>query len=302
MKVSLVGLNNCGKTSICSVAFGQKKAEDTQSLNPTIFYEVRHYPFLGFQIGIFDFGGQEDHRKEFLEKPEIFAGTDILIPVVDLHDPKNFEKAKKYFKEILDIFNQSNKKPKIFLLLHKCDTKNYQKELIDANIRQARNIFLDLFVEFDFNFIFTSIFEQNDLRSIFRDILLSSHANLKINIQKMEKDLQEIKTSIIITDILGNILIHNVQNIGSGFILRKDLRSFLNSCNNIREKIFTSDSANFKGKNDDGKEIEIYIFKYIISVIIMKSRDLDVNSHDKVAILLNNVRLLADLIVSANFN
>lgn len=34
----------------------------------------------------------------------------------------------------------------------------------------------------------------------------------------------------------------------------------------------------------------------------MKSRDLDVNSHDKVAILLNNVRLLADLIVSTNFN
>jgi len=298
MKISLVGLNNSGKTSLCSVAFGERSAEDTKNLNSTIFYEIRRYPFLGLQVGIFDFGGQKDQIKEYIERPELFSGTDILIPVVDLHDPGNFENVKKYFEKILDIFDQNSIKPKIFLLFHKYDANDYQKELININIKKAKEIFLDLFMEYDFNFIFTSIYEQNDLIKLFRDILLSSYDDLRINIKKTEKYLEEIKTSIIITDMSGNILAHNVQKISSGLILRHDLKDFLNSCNLIRERIFKSDSINFKGRSEHGKEIDLYIFKYIISVIILKSKELDTISYNKLSILLNDIKLLADLIIN----
>lgn len=300
MKISLVGLSGCGKTSLYSVAFAEKSAEDTKSLSPTILYETRRHPFLGLQVGIFDFGGQEQYRKEYMEKPDVFRGTDILIPIVDLHDPKNFEQAKEYFIGLLDIYRKNNEKPKIFLFLHKYDTEEYQKELLDTNVKKAKEIFLDIFKDYDFNFMLTSIYQQDELAKVFRDILISSYTDLKAHVEKAEEKLEEIKAKIIVSDVSGNVIVHNVQGVSSGLTLRGDLRDFINSCNTVRENIFMSDSAMFKGRNDDGKEIELHIFKYIISVLIMKTRELDKDSQEKLNTLLNDMRLFADLIISAH--
>ncbi|MFX1407242.1 MAG: ADP-ribosylation factor-like protein [Promethearchaeota archaeon] len=300
MKISLVGLGGCGKTSLYSVAFAEKSAEDTKSLSPTILYETRRHPFLGLQVGIFDFGGQEQYRKEYMEKPDVFRGTDILIPIVDLHDPKTFEQAKEYFIGLLDIYRKNNEKPKIFLFLHKYDTEDYQKELLDTNVKKAKEIFLDIFKDYDFDFMLTSIYQQDELAKVFRDILISSYTDLKTHVEKAEEKLEEIKAKIIVSDVSGNVIVHNVQGVSSGLTLRGDLRDFINSCNTVRENIFMSDSAMFKGRNDDGKEIELHIFKYIISVLIMKTRELDKDSQEKLNTLLNDMRLFADLIISAH--
>ncbi|MBY9015421.1 MAG: hypothetical protein KGD68_06985, partial [Candidatus Lokiarchaeota archaeon] len=131
-KISLVGLGGCGKTSLYSVAFAEKTPEDTKRLSPTILYETRRHPFLGLQVGIFDFGGQEEYRNEYFSKPEIFRGTDVLICIVDLHDPDSFDQAKEYFEGLLDIHRKNNEKPKVLLFLHKYDTEDYQKELLDT--------------------------------------------------------------------------------------------------------------------------------------------------------------------------
>ncbi|MFX1358604.1 MAG: ADP-ribosylation factor-like protein, partial [Promethearchaeota archaeon] len=286
--------------SLYSVAFAEKSAEDTKSLSPTILYETRRHPFLGLQVGIFDFGGQEQYRKEYMEKPDVFRGTDILIPIVDLHDPKTFEQAKEYFIGLLDIYRKNNEKPKIFLFLHKYDTEDYQKELLDTNVKKAKEIFLDIFKDYDFDFMLTSIYQQDELAKVFRDILISSYTDLKTHVEKAEEKLEEIKAKIIVSDVSGNVIVHNVQGVSSGLTLRGDLRDFINSCNTVRENIFMSDSAMFKGRNDDGKEIELHIFKYIISVLIMKTRELDKDSQEKLNTLLNDMRLFADLIISAH--
>ncbi|MBY8981335.1 MAG: hypothetical protein KGD57_00170 [Candidatus Lokiarchaeota archaeon] len=52
IKISLVGISGCGKTSIYSVVFSGKKPKETKELNPTILYESCRHPFLGLQIGI----------------------------------------------------------------------------------------------------------------------------------------------------------------------------------------------------------------------------------------------------------
>jgi GTPase SAR1 family protein len=295
-----VGLSGCGKTSVYSVAFAAKSPEDTKGLSPTILYETRRHPFLGLQVGIFDFGGQDQFRTEYMAKPEIFQGTDILIPVVDLHEPHTFEDAKQYFIDLLDLYRKSNEKPKIFLFLHKYDTENYQKELLDTNVKNAKEIFLDLFKDYDFDFMLTSIYEQDKLAKVFRDVLISQYAELKSHVEKAEKQLDEIKARVIIADISGNVIVHNVQGVSSGLTLRGDLREFINACNTVRENIFMSDSAKFGGRNGDGKEIELHIFKYIISVLVMKSGDLDRDSQDKLNMLLNDMKLFADLIISAH--
>jgi GTPase SAR1 family protein len=295
-----VGLGGCGKTSLYAVAFAEKSAEDTKSLSPTILYETRRHPFLGLQVGIFDFGGQEQYRKEYMEKPEIFRGTDILIPIVDLHDPGSFGQAKEYFQGLLEIYLKNNEKPKIFLFLHKYDTENYQKELLDTNVKKAKEIFLDMFKDYEFDYKLTSIYQQDELAKSFRDILISSYAELKAHVEKAETHLEEIKAKIIISDVSGNVIVHNVQGVSSGLTLRGDLREFINACNTVRENIFMSDSAIFKGRNDDGKEIELHIFKYIISVLVMKSGEIDKTSQDKLNTLLNDMKLFADLIISAH--
>ena len=300
MKISLVGLGGCGKTSLYSVAFAEKNPEETKSLSPTILYETRRHPFLGLQVGIFDFGGQEQYRKEYMDKPEIFKGTDILIPIVDLHDPDKFEEAKEYFVGLLDIYRQHNEKPKIFVFLHKYDTQDYQKELLDTNVKRAKEMFVDIFKDYEFDQMLTSIYLQDELAKVFRDILMSSYADLKSHVEKAENQLQEINAKIIVADISGNVLVHNVPGVSSGLTLRCDLRYFINACNTVRENIFMSDSASFKGKSLEGKEVDLHILKYIISVLIMKSGEIDVGSQDKINTLINDMTLFADLIISAH--
>jgi len=300
IKISLVGLGGCGKTSLYSVAFAEKTPEDTKRLSPTILYETRRHPFLGLQVGIFDFGGQEQYRAEYFSKPEIFRGTDILICIVDLHDPNSFDQAKEYFEGLLDIHRKNNEKPTIYLFLHKYDTEDYQKELLDTNVKNSKEIFLDIFKDYDFDYMLTSIYQQDELAKVFRDILISSYKDLKKSVEKAESQLEEIKAKIIVSDVSGNVIVHNVQGVSSGLTLRGDLRDFIDACNTVRENIFMSDSAQFKGLNEDGKEIELHIFKYIISVLVMKTGELDRDSQDKLNVLLKDMSLFADLIISAH--
>ncbi len=235
-----------------------------------------------------------------MEKPDIFRGTDILIPIVDLHDPANFEQAKEYFEELLNIYRKHNERPKVFLFLHKYDTEDYQKELLDTNVKNAKETFLDVFKDYEFESMLTSIYDQDKLAKVFRDILISSYAELKTHVEKAEEKLKEIKAKVIVADISGNVISHNVQGVSSGLTLRGDLRDFINACNTVRENIFMSDSAEFKGRNDEGKEIELHIFKYIISVLVMKSGTLDMASQDQLNMLLNDMKLFADIIISAH--
>ena len=293
-------MGGCGKTSLYSVAFAEKTPEDTKRLSPTILYETRRHPFLGLQVGIFDFGGQEQYRKEYMEKPEIFRGTDILICIVDLHDPDSFDQAKEYFEGLLDLHRKNNEKPRVLLFLHKYDSENYPKELLDTNVKNSKEIFSDMFKDYDFDIKLTSIYQQDELAKIFRDILISSYKDLKASVEKAESQLEEIKAKIIISDVSGNVLVHNVQGVSSGLTLRGDLRDFINAANTVRENIFMSDSCRFMGQSEDGKGIELHIFKYIISVFVMKSGELDRDSQDKLNVLLNDMKLFADLIISAH--
>ena len=293
-------MGGCGKTSLYSVAFAEKTPEETKRLSPTILYETRRHPFLGLQVGIFDFGGQEQYRKEYMEKPEIFRGTDILICIVDLHDPDSFDQAKEYFEGLLDLHRKNNEKPRVLLFLHKYDTEDYPKELLDTNVKNSKEIFSDMFKDYDFELKLTSIYQQDELAKIFRDILIASYKDLKKSVEKAESQLEEIKAKIIISDISGNVLVHNVQGVSSGLTLRGDLRDFIDAANTVRENIFMSDSCRFMGQSEDGKGIELHIFKYIISVFVMKSGELDRDSQDKLNVLLNDMKLFADLIISAH--
>ncbi|MHA1792212.1 MAG: ADP-ribosylation factor-like protein [Promethearchaeota archaeon] len=301
MKIALIGLSGCGKTSIYATTFAMKSPESTQNLNPTIMYEVRRHPYLGLEVSIFDFGGQEGYRDNYIEKPEVFNETDILVPIIDMHDPDKFEDAKDYFKKVIEALTKKSLKPKIYLLYHKFDTHDYPKEMLDANFKKAKDIFDNLFDSFEMTTNTTSIYEQEKLNRIFRDMLVGSYEALKSHVEKAEKQLKDINAKIIIADISGNVIVHNVEGVSSGLQLRSDFREFIHSCNMIRENLFMAESASFNGKPLEGdREIELHIFKYVLAVLVMKSKTLSVENQEKISQLLNDLSLFADIVIESH--
>ncbi|MHA1682956.1 MAG: ADP-ribosylation factor-like protein [Promethearchaeota archaeon] len=301
MKISLIGLGGCGKTSIYATTFAMKSPESTTSLSPTIMYEVRRHPYLGLEVSIFDFGGQEGYRNNYIDKPDVFNETDVLVPIVDMHDPEKLDGAKEYFSSVIDALKKKALKPKVFLLYHKFDTQDYPKEMLDANYKKAKDIFDNLFEGFDVTVNTTSIYEQEKLNRIFRDILVGSYEALKSHVEKAEEQLKEIDAKIIVADISGNVIVHNVQGVTSGLQLRSDFREFIHSCNMIRENLFMAESASFVGKPTDGnREVELHIFKYVLAVLIMKDKNISVENQEKISQLLNDLGLFADIVISSH--
>ncbi|NVM53689.1 MAG: hypothetical protein HWN66_08290 [Candidatus Helarchaeota archaeon] len=301
MKIALVGLAGCGKTSIYATTFAAKSPAETKDFAPTVMYEVRRHPYLGLNVSIFDFGGQDQYRNSYVEKPEIFAETDVLIPIVDLHDVAKFEKAKEYFLKIMEIFEKSTKKPKIIIFLHKYDTEEFKKDQLEANLKSAKQLFSEALKKWNPIIQVTSIYDQDKLSMILRDILVANYDALQEHVQNAEQQLAEIDAKIIISDVSGNVIVHNVPGISSGLQLRGDLRDFISSCNTLRENFFMTDSAIFEGESEKSeKHLELHVFKFILSVLIMRSKDIDIESEEKIKILLKDMRLFADLVVSAH--
>jgi GTPase SAR1 family protein len=299
MKISLVGLAGCGKTSIYGTTFAGKTPTETKDLAPTVMYEVRRHPYLGLNVSIFDFGGQEQYRNSYLDKPEIFAETDVLIPIVDLHDESKFDMAKDYFLKIMEIF--SDKPPKIIIFLHKYDTEDFGKDKLEANLKTAKGIFPKALAKWNPTVQVTSIYDREKLSMILRDILVANYETLQEHVQNAEKQLAEIKAKIIVSDVSGNVIVHNVPGISSGLQLRGDLRDFISSCNTLRENFFMTDSAIFHGESEkSGKHLELYVFKFILTVLIMRGKDIDVESEQNIKTLLKDMELFADLVVSAH--
>ena len=77
MKISVVGLSGCGKTSIYSTTLGGMTPMEVKDLGPTVMYEVKSHNYLGLQISLWDFGGQEKYRQSYLDSG-LGAGQDLL--------------------------------------------------------------------------------------------------------------------------------------------------------------------------------------------------------------------------------
>ncbi|HME56219.1 MAG TPA: ADP-ribosylation factor-like protein [Candidatus Lokiarchaeia archaeon] len=301
MKIALVGLSGCGKTSIYATTFAAKTPESTQSMGPTIMYEIRRHPYLGLEVSIFDFGGQDQYRKSYIDKPDVFNETDVLVPIIDMHEPEQFDSAKQYFDKLIATLKRKALKPKIYLLYHKFDTRDYTKEMLNANYKKATTIFETLFKGFEVHTNTTSIYEQEKLNRIFRDILVGAYDTLKTHVEKAEKQLKEIDAKIIVADISGNVIVHNVTGVSAGLQLRSDFRDFIHSCNIIRENLFMAESAIFKGTPMEGdKEIELHIYKYVLAVLIMKPKDASPETEEKISELLRDLQLFAEVVISSH--
>ncbi|MFX0171298.1 MAG: ADP-ribosylation factor-like protein [Candidatus Hodarchaeota archaeon] len=297
MKISLVGLSGCGKTSIYSTTMGGMAPMEVKNIGPTVMYEVKSHNYLGLQISLWDFGGQEKYRQSYLETPKLLSNTTILILVLDLHSPESFDEANSYFTDVYSAIKGSGGDPRLLVFYHKYDTEDYVETKLKENLNKAKE--LPFIREHEPDSFITSIYRQEELSEIFRQILVSDFEQLQESVEHAQEYLTKLNSKIIISDVNGNVVTHNIKGFSTGIQLREDLRDYIFACNVLRENFLDTESASFSASSDQ-KNLKLHVFKYVLSVLIMADDDTKTDPPEAIDSLLREMEIFADLIVDAS--
>jgi hypothetical protein len=121
-KVICVGLDNAGKTAILTGLGGKLGIAELGKLKPTKKIERKRISTPTMDLHIWDFGGQDIYRREYLAKPEMyFVGTDLLLYVLDMQDAERYNESFNYLTEIIDVIKLLGENPYILAFMHKSD-------------------------------------------------------------------------------------------------------------------------------------------------------------------------------------
>jgi GTPase SAR1 family protein len=294
MKISLVGLSGCGKTSIYSTTFGGMNPIEVKDLGPTVMYEVKSHNYLGISISLWDFGGQEEYRQSYLETPKLLANTSILIFVIDLHQPETFEMANEYFNNVYSAIKENGGDPRIKVFFHKYDTESYDSEILETNLTKVKQ--LPFVVEHSPRSFLTSIYRQEELSEFVRQILIADFEELRKSVEGAQEHLSKLNSKIIISDVNGNVITHNIPGFATGIQLREDLREYIFACNVLRENFLTTESAFFSATSKV-KNLELHIFNLVLTVLIMIDSEGPKDSIERINELLKEMKIFADLLI-----
>jgi small GTP-binding protein len=173
LKILFAGLGNAGKTSILRVL--DDNLEVIPKLVPTPGIEYNHYQFMGFDVSIWDAGGQSSYRSYYIkDSKKYFEATDLLFYVVDVQDTAVYGESVAYFKEILGALEKLNlNDTHIVVFLHKNDP-HLQNRLanLDKDIAVLERDLQHLLVKFSHAIYKTSIYESHTLFMAFSEGIL----------------------------------------------------------------------------------------------------------------------------------
>ncbi len=296
MKISVVGLSGCGKTSIYSTTLGGMTPLEVKDLGPTVMYEVKSHNYLGLQISLWDFGGQEKYRENYLETPKLLANTTILILVLDLHHPEQFEQADQYFSDVYSAIKEQGGDPRLKIFYHKYDTEEYSSDKLEENLTKAKQLpFVQKTNPREF---LTSIYRQEELSEFIKQILIEDFEKLKKSVEGAQEFLSKLNSKIIVSDVNGNVITHNIKGFASGIQLREDLRDYILACNVLRENFLGADSSFFEASSDK-KKLKIYIYSYVLAVMLMIDEGAPSDPPEAIQDLLAEMKLFAEMIIEA---
>jgi small GTP-binding protein len=162
-KIIVVGLNNAGKTAILSKFGGRLGIKDLALLKPTRGVNRQEIKSKDLNLHIWDFGGQIDHRAEYLNEPEkYFFGIDLIIYVIDIQDPQRYEESIEYFEKILNAIIKLEENPHILIFIHKYDPDMRENDEILLNIELLKNLIKNLFknIKINYDIYITSIYSM----------------------------------------------------------------------------------------------------------------------------------------------
>ncbi len=183
LKIIFAGLANAGKTSILRVL--DDNLELIPKLQPTPGIEYNHYQFMGFDVSIWDAGGQTSYRSYYIKDyNKYFQDTDLLFYVIDIQDKAEFGESILYFKQILGVLEKLHlEKIHIVILLHKYDPHLQNRTgNLEKNVAQVKGELEQLVSKYSHAIYHTSIYESHTLFMPFSEGIL----------QKVEKS-QELR-------------------------------------------------------------------------------------------------------------
>ncbi len=161
-KIVLMGLDNSGKTSITLSLMGLKNIPSFCSLKPTKQFFINKFKMLETEFSIWDFGGQEEFRKDYLTNFKTYIkGTDKFIYIIDIQDTKRYDQALEYLDSIVNLLEKDNSSVDFSIFLHKNDpdlritNKELTEEIIDKLISNLKEIIPPTF---KYNLFKTSIY------------------------------------------------------------------------------------------------------------------------------------------------
>ncbi|MFX0106188.1 MAG: ADP-ribosylation factor-like protein [Candidatus Hodarchaeota archaeon] len=170
IKLVIMGMENAGKTTILDVLTQKINHPPNKppSMNPTKSVERSTLLFFQKETKVWDFGGQESYRNEYLAHPEKYFQTiSFFYYVVDIQDYYRLIQSVMYFQGVFNLIKKFSPEAKIIFLFHKMDPDYSPDE------RNLKGIFLEK-VEPDlklnntpYTMFDTTIFDLNSIKTAF---------------------------------------------------------------------------------------------------------------------------------------
>ncbi len=144
-KILIMGLDKSGKTSIVLCLKGIKNLMSFYSLNPTRGIKREIFTVFGSEFNVWDFGGQEQFRKDYsIDFKKNIVGTNKIIFVIDIQDTARYSLALQYLVEVVDLLQKSNQNVDFSIFLHKYDpdidtvNSNFDSKEAEEYIKQIK--------------------------------------------------------------------------------------------------------------------------------------------------------------------
>jgi len=168
-KIVLIGLDNGGKTSILLSLQRDINLLSYYSMQPTQGLNIERFKDRGIEFSIWNFGGQEEYRRQYLQKmDENFKEVDKVIFVIDIQDIERYEIALDYLKQIIQYLINHKNKADFSIFLHKFDPNlqnkpEFSEESLSVNLYEKMKTILP--PDFKYDLFKTSIYTVFQKRS-----------------------------------------------------------------------------------------------------------------------------------------
>ena len=121
-KILILGLDNCGKTTILLSLKEETNLLSYLSLKPTRGINIEQFQENDINIYVWDFGGQKEYRSEYFTN---FANhierVDEILYIIDVQDYNRYNQAVKYLEDIIKSVELEEKIIEFSIFLHKYD-------------------------------------------------------------------------------------------------------------------------------------------------------------------------------------
>ncbi len=146
-KILVMGLENSGKSTVILNMMGKTSLLHIFSIVPTKGPNIINFNLKNTDFNIWDLGGQEIYREEYLKNfKNYIKDTKEIFFVIDILDTEKYDLALSYLQEIIDKIRALNNSVDLTLFLHKYDPgykeffPDLTEEIIDEFIVKIKKI------------------------------------------------------------------------------------------------------------------------------------------------------------------